>query len=119
MKPNPKALDWKDPCLRPAKENEIARIIDPWAFTEHGTAARCTEARQKARKILGAVQSAFPLWGITEKMVKAGAEAMIASDTPDGPAYTTLAKACLSAALGVDGYIAPEQAATPNKDPNE
>jgi hypothetical protein len=48
---------------------------------------------------------------LTDQMVKVGAEAMIASDTPDGPAYTTLARACLSAALGVNGYVAPEKPA--------
>ncbi len=47
----------------PAEEDEIARIIDPQAFTEHGTAARCAEARQKARKILGTAQPASPLRG--------------------------------------------------------
>jgi len=66
-----------------------------------------------------AAQPASPLWGITDEMIKAGTEAMIASDTPDGPAYTTLARACLSAALGVDGYVAPKSATTPTKDPKE
>jgi len=36
---------------------------------------------------------------ITDEMVAAGASAMISADTPDGPAYTTLARACLVAAL--------------------
>src|SRR5882724_833204 len=60
-----------------------------------------------------------PAAQLTDEMIKAGAEAMIASDTQDGPAYTTLARACLSAALGVDGYVAPETATTPTEDPSE
>jgi len=60
MKSNPKAHDWRDLHLWSEKRNEIARIIDPGAFTERGTAARCAEARQKARKILGLVAAPAP-----------------------------------------------------------
>jgi|SRR5882724_9233501 len=116
---------------------EIARIIDPTAFVMRpGAYGLKTEqemldqtmvgvirrmALQKADAILALSASPpeQPAAQLTDEMIKAGAKAMIASDTPDGPAYTTLARACLSAALGVDGYVAPEAAATPNKDPSE
>jgi len=72
-----------------------------------------------ARNALSASPPKQPAAQLTDEMIKVGTAAMIASDTPDGPAYVALARACLSAALGVDGYVAHEAATTPNKDPSE
>lgn len=44
----------------------------------------------------------------TEEMVMAGANAMVAADTPDGPSYETLARACLAQALSLNRKTFPE-----------
>ena len=72
-----------------------------------------------ARNALSASPPEQPAAQLTDEMINAGTAAMIASDTPDGPSYVALARACLSAALGVDVYVAHEAAATPTEDLKE
>src|SRR6266436_4429278 len=82
-------------------ETELARV---WTKIDQIRAKQASKPKHSPLPQSVAAQ-------LTDEMIKAGVEAIIASDTPDGPAYTTLARACLSAALGVDGYVAPEQPA--------
>jgi len=113
-------------------EDEIARIIDPWAFTEHGTAARCAEARQKAKQILDTAQPASILQERLEQIIKSfDAQRQKYRENADNPKFNELQQeiwASLSNEKADDLRVlnnllsaaSPlEQAATPNKDPKE